>query len=76
MASKVYLTFKTEFFQEPLGGAHADPAWTSQQIKLVIKEAMEVSDLHIFAYRRGKKKNQTMTSLHISAIYSCPGLSL
>ena len=56
MESKLYLTFKTEFFQEPLGGAHADPAWTSQQIKLVIKEAMEVSDLHIFAYRRGKKK--------------------
>ena len=49
MESKLYLTFKTEFFQEPLGGAHADPAWTSQQIKLVIKEAMEVSDLHIFA---------------------------
>ncbi|OVA14085.1 Acetyl-CoA carboxylase [Macleaya cordata] len=26
---------------EPLGGAHTDPAWTSQQIKLAIKEAME-----------------------------------
>ncbi|XVE62010.1 hypothetical protein DITRI_Ditri06bG0084600 [Diplodiscus trichospermus] len=26
---------------EPLGGAHADPAWTSQQIKAAINEAME-----------------------------------
>ncbi|KAK6918407.1 Acetyl-CoA carboxylase, alpha subunit [Dillenia turbinata] len=26
---------------EPLGGAHADPVWTSQQIKVVIKHAME-----------------------------------
>lgn len=26
---------------EPLGGAHADPAWTSHQIKLTIKKAME-----------------------------------
>ncbi|KAL5565608.1 hypothetical protein UlMin_028772 [Ulmus minor] len=26
---------------EPLGGAHADPAWTSQQIKLTINQAME-----------------------------------
>lgn len=25
---------------EPLGGAHADPAWTSQQIKIAIVEAM------------------------------------
>lgn len=25
---------------EPLGGAHADPEWTSQQIKIAIKEAM------------------------------------
>ncbi|KAM7256798.1 hypothetical protein ACFE04_012539 [Oxalis oulophora] len=26
---------------EPLGGAHADPSWTSQQIKLAIKESMD-----------------------------------
>ncbi|KAF6169235.1 hypothetical protein GIB67_013665 [Kingdonia uniflora] len=26
---------------EPLGGAHADPSWTSQQIKLAITEAMD-----------------------------------
>ncbi|KAJ1408588.1 ClpP/crotonase-like domain superfamily [Sesbania bispinosa] len=26
---------------EPLGGAHADPTWTSQQIKLAITQAME-----------------------------------
>ncbi|CAK9134438.1 unnamed protein product [Ilex paraguariensis] len=26
---------------EPLGGAHADPVWTSQQIKLAITQAME-----------------------------------
>ncbi|XVE76503.1 hypothetical protein DITRI_Ditri12bG0178800 [Diplodiscus trichospermus] len=26
---------------EPLGGAHADPAWTSQQIKAAINEAMD-----------------------------------
>ncbi|XP_062090299.1 acetyl-coenzyme A carboxylase carboxyl transferase subunit alpha, chloroplastic-like [Humulus lupulus] len=26
---------------EPLGGAHADPAWTSQQIKFAINQAME-----------------------------------
>ncbi|KAI4355037.1 hypothetical protein L6164_003855 [Bauhinia variegata] len=26
---------------EPLGGAHTDPAWTSQQIKLVITQAMK-----------------------------------
>ncbi|KAK7295055.1 hypothetical protein RJT34_17958 [Clitoria ternatea] len=26
---------------EPLGGAHADPMWTSQQIKLAITQAME-----------------------------------
>uniref|UniRef100_A0A5B6YRV4 acetyl-CoA carboxytransferase n=1 Tax=Davidia involucrata TaxID=16924 RepID=A0A5B6YRV4_DAVIN len=26
---------------EPLGGAHADPVWTSQQIKLTITQAME-----------------------------------
>ncbi|KAL5806981.1 hypothetical protein ACOSQ4_029714 [Xanthoceras sorbifolium] len=26
---------------EPLGGAHADPSWTSQQIKLAINEAMD-----------------------------------
>lgn len=29
-------------FQEPLGGAHTDPAWTSQQIKLMVTKAMEV----------------------------------
>ncbi|EXC06855.1 Acetyl-coenzyme A carboxylase carboxyl transferase subunit alpha [Morus notabilis] len=28
---------------EPLGGAHADPAWTSLQIKLTINKAMELS---------------------------------
>ncbi|KAJ0076639.1 hypothetical protein Patl1_35370 [Pistacia atlantica] len=27
-----------------LGGAHSDPVWASQQIKLTIIEAMEVSD--------------------------------
>ncbi|KAF5750868.1 acetyl-coenzyme A carboxylase carboxyl transferase [Tripterygium wilfordii] len=26
---------------EPLGGAHADPSWTSQQIKVAINEAMD-----------------------------------
>ncbi|KAK7339818.1 hypothetical protein VNO77_20504 [Canavalia gladiata] len=26
---------------EPLGGAHADPHWTSQQIKIAIKETMD-----------------------------------
>lgn len=26
---------------EPLGGAHADPAWTSQQLKAAINEAMD-----------------------------------
>ncbi|XP_020082027.1 LOW QUALITY PROTEIN: acetyl-coenzyme A carboxylase carboxyl transferase subunit alpha, chloroplastic-like [Ananas comosus] len=26
---------------EPLGGAHTDPAWTSQQIKLMVTKAME-----------------------------------
>lgn len=26
---------------EPLGGAHADPSWTSQQIKIAIVEAMD-----------------------------------
>lgn len=26
---------------EPLGGAHADPSWTSQQIKIKINEAMD-----------------------------------
>lgn len=26
---------------EPLGGAHTDPAWTSQQIKLTVTKAME-----------------------------------
>ncbi|KAG6595374.1 Acetyl-coenzyme A carboxylase carboxyl transferase subunit alpha, chloroplastic, partial [Cucurbita argyrosperma subsp. sororia] len=26
---------------EPLGGAHADPAWTSQQIKIAINETMD-----------------------------------
>lgn len=29
--------------QEPLGGAHADPSWTSQQIKAAIVESMNVS---------------------------------
>lgn len=29
--------------QEPLGGAHADPYWTSQQIKTAIEESMDVS---------------------------------
>lgn len=29
--------------QEPLGGAHADPYWTSQQIKIAIEESMDVS---------------------------------
>lgn len=28
--------------QEPLGGAHADPFWASQQIKHAILEAMKV----------------------------------
>jgi hypothetical protein len=31
------------FQQEPLGGAHADPSWTSQQIKKAINESMDVS---------------------------------
>lgn len=30
--------------QEPLGGAHSDPYWTSQQIKTAILESMDVSD--------------------------------
>lgn len=29
--------------QEPLGGAHADPSWTSQQIKAAVVESMNVS---------------------------------
>ncbi|TKY65475.1 Acetyl-coenzyme A carboxylase carboxyl transferase subunit alpha [Spatholobus suberectus] len=32
---------------EPLGRAHADPTWTSQQIKLVITKAMEVNSSKI-----------------------------
>jgi hypothetical protein len=28
--------------QEPFGGAHADPSWTSQQIKIAINENMNV----------------------------------
>ncbi|XXG85228.1 hypothetical protein AAC387_Pa11g0344 [Persea americana] len=32
--------------QEPLGGAHTDPSWTSQQIKLMLLKAMdELSDM-------------------------------
>lgn len=31
--------------QEPLGGAHADPSWTSQQIKIAINENMNVRSL-------------------------------
>lgn len=30
------------FSQEPLGGAHADPSWTSQQTKLAVVSAMNV----------------------------------
>ncbi|CAN4106087.1 unnamed protein product [Withania somnifera] len=29
------------FIPEPLGGAHADPYWTSQQIKIAIEESMD-----------------------------------
>ncbi|KAK9290906.1 hypothetical protein L1049_009085 [Liquidambar formosana] len=29
------------FIPEPLGGAHADPSWTSQQIKAAINESMD-----------------------------------
>ncbi|PON92038.1 Acetyl-CoA carboxylase, alpha subunit [Trema orientale] len=32
--------------KEPLGGAHADPVWTSQQIKFAINQAMEMLALH------------------------------
>lgn len=28
--------------QEPLGGAHTDPTWTSQQIKVKLVKAMQV----------------------------------
>lgn len=33
--------------QEPLGGAHADPYWTSQQIKAAIVESMDVSAFNL-----------------------------
>ncbi|KAM1818901.1 hypothetical protein ACFX11_000648 [Malus domestica] len=31
----------SQLLQEPLGGAHADPAWTSQQIKTTITQAIK-----------------------------------
>lgn len=34
--------FVCHLLQEPLGGAHADPFWASQQIKHAIVEAMAV----------------------------------
>lgn len=36
-----------DFLQEPLGGAHNDPYWTSQQIKKAILISMDVSVLTI-----------------------------
>ena len=39
-----------DFLQEPLGGAHADPYWTSQQIKTAIVDAMAVSILTLFLH--------------------------
>ncbi|MQM00214.1 hypothetical protein Taro_032937, partial [Colocasia esculenta] len=35
------ILYETPFLQEPLGGAHADPSWTSQQIKIALVEAMD-----------------------------------
>lgn len=42
--SQMFLSkFILSLEQEPIGGAHADPNWTSQQIKIAINEAMSVS---------------------------------
>ncbi|GFY82305.1 acetyl Co-enzyme a carboxylase carboxyltransferase alpha subunit [Actinidia rufa] len=37
---------------EPLGGAHADPYWTSQQIKTAIVDAMAVSILKLYLHQQ------------------------
>ncbi|KAJ6825040.1 acetyl-coenzyme A carboxylase carboxyl transferase subunit alpha, chloroplastic-like [Iris pallida] len=46
---------------EPLGGAHTDPAWTSQQIKLMVTKAMEeLSELDtegLLSHRHKKFRN-------------------
>jgi hypothetical protein len=42
-AAKLFFLVKKKKKQEPLGGAHADPSWTSQQIKKAINETMDVS---------------------------------
>lgn len=38
----VHRVLKSYSSQEPLGGAHADPSWTSQQIKIAINKTMDV----------------------------------
>ncbi|KAK3015995.1 hypothetical protein RJ639_005942 [Escallonia herrerae] len=47
---------------EPLGGAHADPVWTSQQIKHAITQAMEVyvSYASLIAYCVGVQELRKM----------------
>lgn len=47
------------FMQEPLGGAHADPYYTSQQIKTAIVESMDVSCIFQFHY-----SDSSSASLH------------
>lgn len=37
--------------QEPLGGAHADPALTSQTIKKTIVKYLKVSELHLIPFK-------------------------
>lgn len=41
--SLICILLSVAFLQEPLGGAHADSYWTSQQIKTAIVESMDVS---------------------------------
>ncbi|KAK2414592.1 acetyl-coenzyme A carboxylase carboxyl transferase subunit alpha, chloroplastic [Trifolium repens] len=42
----VKLQVEDGIIPEPIGGAHADPGWTSQQIKITIYQAMELTKLN------------------------------
>lgn len=55
------------YLQEPLGGAHTDPVWTSQQIKLAITQAMKVSDIKI-THRRNIRIKEIFVIINFHVI--------
>lgn len=74
--NSINVGFVCHLLQEPLGGAHADPFWASQQIKHAILDAMAVIP-SVYGNRPKanslfRKKVTVLTCMEISANYQRP----